>query len=61
MVDFFLLSLFKDTQTGRIGWRFNVDGLADFIESRQIYGLKCTQPFQGESLLIHGANSDYVR
>lgn len=58
VVDFLLLSLYKDD---RIRWRFNVDALRTLIVDGLVQKIQYTQPFTGDTLLVYGEKSNYVR
>ena len=54
-----MLNLYKDQN--KFKWRFNVDALETLINKRLINSLKVKQPFDGQTMLIYGTNSPYVK
>ena len=60
IVDFFLLSLFKNPDTGKFEWKFCVNSLEEMLRSGAIKKIDIPGTFKGETILIHGANSDYI-
>jgi hypothetical protein len=54
------MSLDKD-ENGNIIWRYNLPGIKEMIQRKYINELKIEKPFTGETLLIHGQKSDYVK
>ncbi len=60
IVDFFLLSLYKDTD-GVFKWKFNCDALKTFVAKREVDKVDSSLKYTGPSLIIYGGKSDYVR
>lgn len=59
VIQFLLLSLMRDADE-RYRWRLNYRGIVDAYE-RFREGLSADTPFDGETLFIRGADSDYVK
>lgn len=58
VVQFLLLSLMRD-DSGVFDWRLNREGITEAYD-RFLEGVSAETPFDGETLFIRGADSDYV-
>ena len=57
---FLLMSLMRTGQNNRMDWRLNREGLTRCY-ARLLEGLEENTPFDGETLLVRGEDSDYVK
>ncbi|KPM02355.1 abhydrolase domain-containing protein 11-like protein [Sarcoptes scabiei] len=61
IADFLVLNLYQNQNERSICWRFNLDAIEKFIAKGSIKNMDIKKPFSGQSMIIYGENSPYVR